>query len=42
MHRKGVSYGLNWTGVQGFTCLLSRKVVVAVDQNVDMIFIMLA
>jgi hypothetical protein len=25
---KGVSYDLNWTGVHGFTCLLSRWIVV--------------
>jgi hypothetical protein len=31
MHRKGVSYGLNWTGVHGFTYLLSREVVVALS-----------
>jgi hypothetical protein len=31
MRQKGVSYGLNWTEVYGFTCLLSRKVVVALS-----------
>jgi hypothetical protein len=31
MRRKCVSYGLNWTGVHGFTCLLSREVVVALS-----------
>jgi hypothetical protein len=31
MHRKGVSYDLNGTGVHGFTCLLSREVVVALS-----------
>jgi hypothetical protein len=31
MRRKSVSYGLNWTGVHGFTCLLSGEVVVALS-----------
>jgi hypothetical protein len=28
---EGVSYGSNWTGVHGFTCLLSREVVVVLS-----------
>jgi hypothetical protein len=31
MRQKGVSYGYNWTGVHGFTCLLSREVLVALS-----------
>jgi hypothetical protein len=47
MRRKGVSYGLNCTGVHRFTCLISREVVMALSakrmtENIDMIFIMLS
>jgi hypothetical protein len=30
-HWKGVSYDLNWTGLHGFTFLLSQKSVVALS-----------